>query len=145
MQASTLWWIATGLLVAAELATGTFYLLMVAVGLAGGALAAHLGAGSNTQIVMAAAVGGGAVAVLHLLRGRRLSGPPAAANPDVNIDIGQRVQVPQWNADGTARIQYRGSQWSARFRGEGPLAPGEHVIRAVDGSELLLERWPAAL
>lgn len=145
MQASTLWWIATGLLVAAELATGTFYLLMVAVGLAGGALVAHLGAGSNTQIVMAAVVGGGAVAVWHLLRGRRQGVPPAAANPDVNIDIGQRVQVPQWNADGTARISYRGSQWSARFRGEGPPAPGEHVIRAMDGSELLLERWPAAL
>ena len=145
MQASTLWWIATGLLVAAELATGTFYLLMLAVGLAGGALAAHLGAGSTAQIVMAALVGGGAVAVWHQVRRRQPRGLAAAANPDVNIDIGERVQVPQWNADGTARVSYRGSLWSVRFRGEGAPEPGEHIIREMDGSELLLERWPAAL
>lgn len=144
MQASTLWWIATGLLVAAELATGTFYLLMLAVGLAGGALAAHLGVNSNVQIVMAALIGGGGVAILHQWRRRQPRGPAAAANPNVNIDIGERVQVPQWNADGTARVSYRGSLWSVRFCGEGAVEPGEHVIRAVDGSELLLERRPAA-
>lgn len=144
MQASTLWWIATGLLVAAELATGTFYLLMLAVGLAGGALAAHLGVNSNAQIVMAALIGGGGVAILHQWRRRQPRGPAAAANPNVNIDIGERVQVPQWNADGTARVSYRGSLWSVRFRGEGAPEPGEHVIREVDGSELLLERRPAA-
>jgi membrane protein implicated in regulation of membrane protease activity len=144
MQASTLWWIATGLLVAAELATGTFYLLMLAVGLVGGALAAHMGANSNAQIVMAAVIGGGAVALLHLVRRRQPRGPAVAANPDVNIDIGERVQVPQWTADGTARVSYRGSLWSVRFHGEGAPEPGEHIIRELDGSELLLERRPAA-
>jgi len=39
------WWIATGVLIAVELATGTFYLLMLAVGAAAGAMAAHLGLG----------------------------------------------------------------------------------------------------
>ena len=29
---ATVWWIAAGVLIAAELATGTFYLLMLAVG-----------------------------------------------------------------------------------------------------------------
>ena len=33
-NAPMLWWLATGGLVAAELATGTFYLLMLALGLA---------------------------------------------------------------------------------------------------------------
>jgi membrane protein implicated in regulation of membrane protease activity len=69
---------------------------------------------------------------------------PASGRFDVNIDIGERVQVPQWNADGTARVSYRGSLWSVRFRGEGPPEPGEHIIRELDGSELLLERRPAA-
>ena len=41
LSLSTWWWIVAGVLVAAELATGTFYLLMVAIGCAAGALAAH--------------------------------------------------------------------------------------------------------
>ena len=41
MDESTFWWLFAGLAVAAELMTGTFYLLMLAVGLAGAALAAR--------------------------------------------------------------------------------------------------------
>jgi membrane protein implicated in regulation of membrane protease activity len=140
MDASTWWWIAAGVTVAAELATGTFYLLMIALGMIGGALAGHLGGGAAAQLITAAVVGSGAVAGWHFKRQGRPGAPPPAVNPDVNIDIGQRVQVPQWNVDGTARISYRGSQWSARFRGEGTPVPGEYVIRAVEGSELLLDR-----
>ena len=43
MSPAVLWWIATAVLVLAELTTGTFYLLMVSLGLAGGALAAQAG------------------------------------------------------------------------------------------------------
>ena len=42
MADATVWWLATGLVVLLELFTGTFYLLMLAVGLAAGALAAHV-------------------------------------------------------------------------------------------------------
>ena len=45
MEHSTLWWLMAGAAVVAELLTGTFYLLMLAIGLAAGALAAHLGVG----------------------------------------------------------------------------------------------------
>ena len=41
--ASTVWWVVAGVLVAVELATGTFYLLMLALGAAAAALAAHAG------------------------------------------------------------------------------------------------------
>ena len=54
---ATLWWLATGALVAAELATGTFYLLMVALGCAAGALAAHAGLATTPQLATAALVG----------------------------------------------------------------------------------------
>jgi hypothetical protein len=40
VSAATGWWVAAGIAIAAELGTGTFYLLMIAVGLAAGALAA---------------------------------------------------------------------------------------------------------
>ena len=46
MAESTIWWLCAGAAVAVELLTGTFYLLMLATGLAAAAVAAHLGAGS---------------------------------------------------------------------------------------------------
>ena len=61
MAYSTWWWIVTGVLVALELTTGTFYLLMLAIGGVSGALAAHAGASFATQMVVAALVGGVAV------------------------------------------------------------------------------------
>ena len=57
---ATLWWIATGVLVAAELATGTFYLLMLAIGTPAGAQGAHARLYPSTQMLWAAAAGGAA-------------------------------------------------------------------------------------
>ncbi|MEG0922354.1 MAG: NfeD family protein, partial [Comamonas sp.] len=45
MALSSIWWLLTGIAVIAELLTGTLYLLMVALGLAAAAIAAHLGTG----------------------------------------------------------------------------------------------------
>ena len=132
----TLWWLATGALVAAELATGTFYLLMVALGCAAGALAAHAGMSGTTQVVTAALLGLVATAAWHMHRARQPSAAPAQNNRDVNLDIGSAVSVEQWQADGSARVQYRGASWSARFAGSGTPQPGRHVIVAVQGSEL---------
>src|SRR5262245_26137838 len=108
MAAPTVWWVVAGVLVAVELATGTFYLLMLALGAVAGALTAHAGGTLSTQLLAAAIVGGGAVAAWHLRRARQPAAPPAEANRDINLDIGTRVQVSAWNADGTARVPYRG-------------------------------------
>ena len=132
----TLWWLATGALVAAELATGTFYLLMVALGCAAGALAAHAGLSGTTQVVCAALLGLVATAAWHLHRARQPGALPVHTNRDVNLDIGSPVRVSQWQADGSARVHYRGTTWSVRFAGNGTPLPGEHVIIAVQGSEL---------
>ncbi len=135
-SASTLWWLATGTLVAVELGTGTFYLLMLALGCAAAALAAHAGLGGTAQVALAALAGGGATGLWHLRRARAPRSAPAASNPDVVLDIGEPVHVTFWNADGTARVQYRGSSWSVRFSGPGTPAPGEHVIVALQGNQL---------
>ncbi|KQV92470.1 MULTISPECIES: NfeD family protein [unclassified Roseateles] len=137
---ATVWWIAAGALVAAELASGTFYLLMLAVGAIAGALAAHLGASLTAQVLTAAVTGGAAVVGWHLRRSRMPAAAPAASNPDVNLDIGQSVQVETWSTDGRAKVQYRGAAWQARFIGSPPAQSGRHVIRAVEGSCLLLDR-----
>jgi len=132
----TLWWLAAGALVAAELATGTFYLLMVALGCAAGALAAHAGLSGTTQVVAAALLGLFATAAWRLHRARQPRVLPAQNNRDVNLDIGSAVRVEQWQADGSARVQYRGATWSVRYAGGGTPQPGQHVIVALQGSEL---------
>lgn len=135
---ASFWWVAAGAAVAAELATGTFYLLMFALGLAAGAIAAHLGLAFNSQIIAAAVVAGGTTALWHWKRASQPKSAPAAENRDVNLDIGERVHVAQWGADRTARVQYRGSTWTAR------LAPGvvptgnEYRVSAVEGNWLVL-------
>jgi len=142
MTPATLWWIAGGVLVAAELATGTFYLLMLAIGAGAAALAALLGASEAAQTITGAVVGGAAVMIWHRWRlaHPRPGAPAPAANPDVLLDIGQSVEVQHWNADGSAHVRYRGAQWQARFSGSGGALPGPHVIRAIEGSTLVLDR-----
>ena len=50
MTEPTIWWLLTGGAVAIELLTGTFYLLMLAIGMAAGAVTAHLGGGVVMQL-----------------------------------------------------------------------------------------------
>jgi membrane protein implicated in regulation of membrane protease activity len=135
---ATFWWVLAGVVVAAELATGTFYLLMVALGLAGGALAAHLGLSLTPQIVTAALAGGGATAFWHWRRMKHPRSAPSAENRDVNLDIGERVTVDAWGTDRTARVSYRGSVWTARLQAGAPAEAGAHVVKAVEGNWLVL-------
>lgn len=140
MAESTLWWLLTGALVALELLTGTFYLLMLALGAAAGAVAAHLGLGLIGQLVAAALVGGGAVAVVYKLRPRPQAGLHARASRDVNLDIGETLHVDQWAPDGTAQVKYRGANWTAALQPEhaASAAPGPHRIQEIVGNRLMV-------
>jgi membrane protein implicated in regulation of membrane protease activity len=138
----TLWWLAAGVLVAAELATGTFYLLMLALGCAAGAVAAHAGLGIAAQVVVAAVLGGGGTAGWHFKRARQPRSAPSDRNADMSLDIGQAVQVAHWDEDQTTHVRYRGAAWRARWAGPGQPAPGACVIVAIQGNELRLA--PAA-
>jgi len=83
-------------------------------------------------------LGGGATAAWHLRRSREPAPPPAAANRDVNLDIGERVQVEAWGSDGTARVSYRGTQWTAQLAPGAARMAGEHRVAAVEGNWLVL-------
>jgi membrane protein implicated in regulation of membrane protease activity len=135
---ATMWWVAAGIAVAAELATGTFYLLMIALGLVAGAVATHLGFGLVAQVIAAALVGCGATAAWHWRRYSQPQSAPARENRDVNLDIGERVNVTAWAADRTARVDYRGSAWTARLAPGAAAAAGEHLVSAVEGNWLVL-------
>ena len=141
MNDATAWWILAGLLVAVELGTGSFYLLMLALGAAAGALGAHLGLGISTQIVLAALTG--AATTFGWYRYRRQSGSVTTGvegNRDVNLDIGETVQVQAWEPPGHAKVMYRGTQWDAHYQGQDSPQPGPHRIAALRGNTLELTR-----
>ena len=140
MEASTFWWILAGIAVAAELLTGTIYLLMIALGLAAGAAAAHLGLGLPAQIVIAALVGVLCVLVARRIRRARSSGLPASADPAMNLDIGETVTVTQWEADGTARVPYRGTLWTAVLRAGAMPAAGQYRVVELQGNRLVVDK-----
>ncbi len=130
------WWIATGVLVVLELLTGTFYLLMIACGTAAGGIVHLLGAGTDSAMVVAALV---ALAGVAIVKRSRLSPRrrEARANRDVNLDIGEILEVPAWH-DRRARVKYRGAEWDVE------LMPGQsetarwYQIRELSGNRLLV-------
>ena len=143
MSDATIWWLLAGAVVALELLSGTFYLLMLALGLAAGAIAAHTGASLTLQLCSAALFGGGAVLTWSRLARRRDPGGDSSVNPDINLDIGQFVQVTGWNADGTANVWHRGAHWAAELEQPAALASsGRFRIIAVRGSRLILRAAP---
>ena len=135
---ATVWWVAAGITVAAELATGTFYLLMIALGLAAAAIAAHLGLAAPVPLIVAALVGGGATALWHWRRASEPRSAPARENRDVNLDIGALINVAGWADDRTARVPYRGSVWHARLAPGALVVSGVHRVAAVEGNWLVL-------
>jgi membrane protein implicated in regulation of membrane protease activity len=131
------WLVGAGILVIAELFTGTFYLLMIAIGLAFGGGAALLGASGPIQTLVAAAVGLGATSILHRSRFGRPARQGANRDQNVNLDIGARLSVASWDG-GRARVMYRGALWDVEL-GPGALAEaGEYRIVEVQGSRLIV-------
>ena len=140
MTDPTVWWLLAGGAVVIELLTGTFYLLMLALGMAAAAVAAHLGASQTLQILTAAGMGGGAVVLWHWSPKNRKAELPAQTNPDVLMDIGESVQIDHWNADGTASVQYRGAHWTAIHRAGVAPCTGTHRVAELVGSRLLVDK-----
>lgn len=139
MDESTIWWLAAGAVVVTELLTGTFYLLMVAVGLVAAALAAHLGLPMTVQIVTAAIVGGGAVVAWYLIKKRRPGDPSARADRSVNLDVGETIMIESWGPDGTTAVKYRGATWTAIHRPGVTPSTGMHRVAELVGNRLLVD------
>ena len=90
MNGYWVWWIAAVVLVAAELLTGTFYLLAVGVAAALGGLVAWLGLGLPLQFTISGAFGVAPTIAAHQWRLRN-----APAEPQQSLDVGQTVHVVQ--------------------------------------------------
>jgi membrane protein implicated in regulation of membrane protease activity len=132
MAAYWVWWALAVILVGAELMTGTFYLLAVGVAFVVGGLAAWLGASPPVQLIIGGVLTVAGTIAAHRWRLRRVLPPPAP------LDLGQSVRVLEWKDDGSARVNYRGTQWDAE-----PAAPGAPraetmYIVGTRGSTLLI-------
>lgn len=135
MQAYVAWFIAGSVLLLAELMTGTFYLLVIAVAFACAGLAHLLGASFVMQLLIAAVIGfGGSIA----LRKSRFGKSSVAADPLQQMDVGQRLQIAAWNESRSARAQYRGAQWDVELAAGEPATPGEFEIREVRANRLIV-------
>jgi len=133
-----IWFGLAALALIGEVASGTFYLLLVALGLVGGGIAAWLAAGFEWQLAACAVVALLGLLVLRragVLKKREVN---AARNADVNMDIGQTVQVEAWSDAGAARVWYRGAHWQAELAAGHPRMAGAHVIVEVRGNCLVL-------
>lgn len=134
MEAYIYWFVLGLILLGAELATGTFYMLVLAAALAAGGLAALMGFVLPLQFVIAAIVGLVGTLVLRRSRAAGQGGPAK----DQSLDIGQGVKVLEWRDDGTARVHYRGSEWDAEPESADAPREGPFYIREVRGSKLIL-------
>lgn len=136
------WFVAAGILVCLELFSGTFYLLMIAIGFAAGGLAALAGVGGTLQIVGAAIIGVLATYALRRSKYGKSHNPNAASDPNINLDIGQTILVNEWktdvNAPPHARESYRGAPWDIELAHGEAAVPGNFTIREIRGSRLIV-------
>lgn len=132
-----IWLAAAGLLVILELFTGTFYLLMIAIGLAAGGVVALAGGAFAVQAIAGGGVGVLATGLLYRSRFGRPTRHDAARDRNVNLDIGQQLTVPAWD-NGRARVMYRGALWDVELAQSATARAGDFRIVEVQGSRLVV-------
>ncbi len=136
------WFGLAGVLVVLEMFTGTFYLLMIAIGFVAAGCAALLAAGSSVQLVVAALVGVIATYGLRRSKWGKTARRDAERDPNVNLDVGQSLVVEEWSGiEGevrTSRVMYRGAMWDVELEAGAQARPGRHVIREVRGNRLVV-------
>lgn len=127
------WFLLALILVGLEMATGTFYLLIVAIAMAIGGTFALLGIAFSAQLALAGLASIAGIVLLHRWKGKHTSD---ATN--LSLDIGQPVEVLTWRDDGTARVFYREAEWDAELGTKDSGHKGVFYIKDIRGSVLVL-------
>jgi membrane protein implicated in regulation of membrane protease activity len=138
MDDYVVWFVIGFGLVIAELLTGTFYLLVIAIAFGAAGVAALLGGSVVLQLATAAAFSLGGTLWLRQSRfGRRLR-DRATSDRVQNMDVGQTLRVDQWAPNRTARANYRGATWDVELAPGEEAASGEFVIREISANRLIV-------
>ena len=127
------WFLFAFVLFGVEMAVGTFYLLVMAIAMAVGGVAALLGLALPAQFVLAALTG--IVGIVILYRWKKGASSDASS---LNLDAGQPVKILTWRDDGTARVLYRGAEWDAELDTPKSGHEATFYIKAIHGSVLVL-------
>ena len=107
------WWSAAIALAVLEMASGTFYLLVLAAAALISGLLAWAGMGEVVQLAAASISTVAGIIAVQQYKKRCMRKAPKLSN---NLDIGQTVEVLVWvGNEGRARVDYRGTQWDARL------------------------------
>ena len=138
MDMTTIWWVLAGVTVVAELLTGTFYLLLIAVGMAFAAIAAGLGWSIQFQLTSAAVAAVGLALAWRLWLRRYPRAKHSNARAIEQLDSGEVVMVVGWSDVGSARVQYRGTSWDAELQPGKSALPGPHRIVEIRGNRLVV-------
>lgn len=133
MMSYLIWWVLAAVLVGVELLTGTFYLLAVGFAFVVGGVVAWMDGSLEMQLIVGGVLSVVGVMVAHQWRLRR-----ASPETQASLDLGQSVRVLTWRDDGTARVEYRGTQWDAeKAAGEATRAETMYIVD-VRGSTLVI-------
>ncbi len=139
MEPYMYWFVLALVLLGLEMATGTFYMLVLALALGAGGVAALLGVSVPWQLAFSAVAG--IIGTLLVSRMRSVRGRAAAVSQ--SLDIGQYVKVITWREDGSARVFYRGAEWDAEPESAEMARDGVFYIKAIHGSKLILTQHKA--
>ncbi|OHX11521.1 NfeD family protein [Chromobacterium sphagni] len=131
-QAITFWFGCALVALILEFMSGTFYLLMVALAMSCGGIAAWLGMPETAQWLIASVCGGAGVLLIRQRKRRKIVPPPPGDDPD----WGQQVQIRTLTSPGHARIFYRGAEWDAQLQDENLNAGDAGYICGRDGNLL---------
>lgn len=139
MESWMIWFIVAGIILVLEFLTGTFYLIMISLGMAAGGIAALAGLSGNVQALIAAAVWIASTLLLRRTEWGKSRHRDPDKDPNINMDIGQQVTVDAWNAQRSARVMYRGAMWDVELL-SGDAVAGTFVIREVRANRLFVEK-----
>src|SRR5688572_16429957 len=136
-------WAIVGLvLVIAELLTGTFYLLMLAVAALGAAGVAYWRQTFPLQCIVGVVISAAGCYGVHVYRTK------SGAKRMAPIDAGMPASFETWLDAGSrlARVRYRGASWDAQVEGNDAIEPGATLfVLAADGNTLkVAKNRPAA-
>ncbi|MDP1871841.1 MAG: NfeD family protein [Gallionella sp.] len=131
MEHFNYWFLLALILLALEMATGTFYMLVLSVAMAVAGFAAMLSVSLAWQFALCALAVMSGLGILRVLK--------APFMPDQSsMDVGQPVEVLVWHDNGSARVFYRGAEWDAELASADLPHQGTFYISAVQGATLIL-------
>lgn len=127
------WFLLALVLAGLEMATGTFYLLIVAIAMTIGGVSDLLGLVFAAQLVLAALAG--IAGIILLLRWKKAH---TSDTKSMSLDIGQPVKIIAWRKDGTVRVFYRGTEWDGELETKDSERGEVFYIKDIQGSVLIL-------